>query len=295
MLTRQNRYAYASIDQRTAGTWPNGARLAVYFVMGLEEYNFGEGLTENLMQGMPLPDYANTSWRDYGNRVGALRLQQRFANLGIPLSLLLNTAVYDHCPGLVESLHSRGCPLIGHGITNSDTLAGRAPEDERAYLTAVSQRIAAHTGAAPMGWSSPWLSHTDSTVDLLQACGYRYVLDLGMDDRPVWLHTAQSRLLHIPYGLELNDSSTIIGRQASASDFCQMITDQFDELLAASEEQPLVMSVVIHSFISGQPFRLRQLTHALKHICEHSTDVWLTTPDEIHDSVQSDSRLAVSI
>jgi peptidoglycan/xylan/chitin deacetylase (PgdA/CDA1 family) len=295
MLTRQNRYAYTSIDQKTTGTWPNGARLAVYFVMGLEEYNFGEGLTENLMQGMPLPDYANTSWRDYGNRVGALRLQQRFASLGIPLSILLNTAVYEHCPGLVESLHSQGCPLIGHGITNSDTLAGRTPEDERAYLTAVSQRIAAHTGAAPMGWSSPWLSHTDNTVDLLQACGYRYVLDLGMDDRPVWLATAQSRLLHIPYGLELNDSSTIIGRQASASDFCQMITDQFDELLAASEEQPLVMSVVIHSFISGQPFRLRQLTHALKHICERGSDVWLTTPDQIHDSVQSDSRLAVSI
>ncbi len=38
-----------------------------------------------------------------------------------------------------------------------------------------------------------------------------------------------------------------------------MIVDEFDELLERSEDQPLVMSVVVHSFISGAPFRLRAL------------------------------------
>jgi peptidoglycan/xylan/chitin deacetylase (PgdA/CDA1 family) len=292
MLKHPQRYAYTPITRENPRTWPNGTRLAVYFVMGVEEYDFGFGLTENLMPGMANPDFANASWRDYGNRVGALRVQQRFAEFDVPLSVLLNTEVYNHSPGLVEQLHSAGCELIGHGLSNSDTLAGREPADERDYLGAVARRIEQHTGRAPLGWSSPWLSQTNHTVDLLAECGYGYVLDLGMDDRAVWLQSEHGPFLHIPYALELNDSSTIIGRQASASDFCQMIIDQFDELLGASADQPLVMSVVVHSFISGQPFRLRQLTRALQHICAHRDGIWLTTPDRIHECIQAEPGLA---
>ena len=38
----------------------------------------------------------------------------------------------------------------------------------------------------------------------------------------------------MPYALELNDSSTIIGRQASAREFADMIIDEFDEMLDAA-------------------------------------------------------------
>ena len=64
------------------------------------------------------------------------------------------------------------------------------------------------------GWSSPWLAHTDSTIDLLVEAGFSYLLDLRMDDQPVWLKTNSNSLLAIPYALELNDSSTLIGRPA---------------------------------------------------------------------------------
>ena len=67
-------------------------------------------------------------------------------------------------------------------------------------------------------------------------------------------------LLSIPYNVEINDSSTMIGRQASAHDFADMIVDEFTELVATSH--PLVMSVVLHSFITGVPFRLRAVRQA---------------------------------
>ncbi len=60
-----------------------------------------------------------------------------------------------------------------------------------------------------------------------------------------------------------------------------MIIDQFDEMLEQSAEQSLVMPIVLHSFISGQPFRLRALRRALVHILAHRDDIWLTTPDRI--------------
>ena len=41
------------------------------------------------------------------------------------------------------------------------------------------------------------------------------------------------------------------------------------------------MSIVLHAFISGQPFRLRALTAALEHIASRRGEVWLTRPSEI--------------
>ena len=293
MLPSQPRYSYRAITDRPDFSWPGGARLAVYVALGVEEYVFGAGLTEDLFPGASKPDYANTSWRDYGNRVGAIRLIDRFHREGLPITILLNTEVYDHAPQLMDFARQRGCEIVAHGLTNSDTLAGRPVEDEAAYLRAVADKVLAHEGAPPAGWSSPWLAHTDNTPDLLQEAGYRYVLDLGMDDQPVWLNTRTGRLLCIPYALELNDSSTIIGRQASASDFAQMIVDQFDEMLEASAEQPLVMPLVVHSFISGQPFRLRALRRAIAHMLSRRGEVWFTTPGQIADFILANPRLAV--
>jgi len=292
MLKSHGRYAFTPITRRTAGTWPNGTRLAVYFALGVEEYVFGEGLTENILAGASHPDLANTSWRDYGNRVGAFRILERFRSHDVPLAVLLNTAVYDHAPELTQALSDAGCEMVAHGLTNSDTLNGMNEDREAAYLAAVRDAIAGHEGRPPLGWSSPWLAHTPRTLDLLREAGYGYVLDLHLDDRPVWLETRTGPLLHIPYGLELNDSSTAIGRFATGRDFAQMIIDQFDEMLA-SADQPLVMSVVLHSFISGQPFRLRAVSEALAHILRRRKDIWLTTPGAIHAHVVANPDMAV--
>ena len=58
------------------------------------------------------------------------------------------------------------------------------------------------------------------------------------------------------------------------------IIDQFEEMRQGTD-QPLVMSVVLHSFISGQPFRLRALRAALKHIAQARDTLWLTQPGDI--------------
>ena len=276
------RYPYSAITGRPGGTWPGGARLAVYVALGVESYRFGDGHTEDLLPGVPAPDLANTAWRDYGNRVGAFRLLDRFASLGIPPTILLNTDVYDTAPGVTDAARAAGAEMVGHGLSNSDSLEGMEPDAEAAYLAAVAARIRAAEKPGPLGWSSPWLTHTTHTPELLVEAGYDYVLDLRADDQPMWLATSRGPLLTIPYALEINDSSSAVGRGVSPADFADMIVDEFDELLEASRERPLVMSIVVHSFISGVPFRLRQLTRALQHVAGHGDGVWLTQPGHIH-------------
>ena len=137
------------------------------------------------------------------------------------------------------------------------------------------------TGARPLGWASPWIAETLHTPDILVDNGYAYVLDWCMDDQPVWLKTRGRALLSVPYSQEINDSSTIVGRQASATDFAAMIVDQFDEMRETPGDEPLVMSVILHSFISGQPFRLRALRRAVEHVLKYREQLWITQPGSI--------------
>ena len=286
-MTNAAGYPYTPLPARPAGTWPNGARLAVVVCVGVESYRFGDGRTEDVLPDVPAPDLVNTAWRDYGNRVGAFRIFEALRSLGIPPTVLLNTDVYDEAPAVMEAARRAGAEIVGHGRSNSDSLSEMTPDAERAYLTHVADRIRAHEGAAPGGWSSPWLSHTPATLNLLAETGYRYLLDLRLDDQPVWLTTDSGPLLSIPYNAEINDSSTMIGRQASAHEFADMIVDEFAEL--STTQRPLVMSIVLHSFISGVPFRLRAVRRALERVAT-GDGVWLTTPREIHRAVV-DSRL----
>ncbi len=285
-VRRHGRWDFTPLPA-SAETWPSGRRLAIYVALGLEDYRFGEGQTEDLIAGVRAPDLVNASWRDYGNRVGAYRLIRRLESLGISPTVLLNTALYDSAPHLLAEVRRVDAEIVGHGISNSDSLVGMVEAAEASYLRAVAERIGREEGSQPRGWSSPWLSHTENTLELLVDSGYRYLLDLRFDDRPAWVNTDRGPLLALPYALELNDSSSIIGRGVSASEFADMIIDEFEELLLAAADQPLVMSIVVHSFISGAPFRLRQLTRALEHIVRRRNEVWLTQPRHIYAATTS--------
>ena len=277
----QNRYAYSPIPTRADYAWPEGKRLAVYIAINLEDYAFGEGLREELVGGGHEPDVLNYSWRDYGNRVAIWRLKALFDEFRLPVTLLVNSQVYAGSPGLIEAFRARGDEIAAHGRTNSEAQGLLDEAGEAALIAEATATIAAHEGRAPAGWLGPWLSESKVTPDLLHEAGYRYVLDWCMDDQPIWLKTRGGRILSVPYPQELNDSSTIVGRRASATDFATMIIDQFDEMLAQSVDQPLVFGLALHPYVIGQPFRLKPFRRAIAHLAAHRDRIWATTAGDI--------------
>jgi allantoinase len=277
MLRTHGRYAYSPITRRKPFAWPEGKRLAVYIALNVEHYAFGEGLTEELVPPLGQPDVLNFSWREYGNRVGAWRLLEMFQRLSLPVSLLVNSALYDQCPELVAVFRARGDEIAAHGRTNSEAQAGLDEATENRLIAEVTAAIARHEGSPPAGWLGPWIAESPVTPDLLQEAGYSYVLDWCADDQPWWLTTRRGRLLAVPYPQELNDSNAIVARRASATEFADMIVDQFDEMREQSAAQPLVMGIALHAYIVGQPFRLRHLRRALAHIAAQRDTVWVTT------------------
>jgi allantoinase len=288
-LRSHGRYEYSAITRRPDYSWPGRKRLAVYLGFNLEHFSFGEGMGAALGPRSPDPDVLNYSWRDYGNRVGAWRCLELFEQLRLPAGVLLNTALYDYCPDLVAAFVKRGDELIGHGHTNSVRQGEMGAAVERKLLRDCRERIRKESGRAPAGWLSPWISESFATPDLLAESGYRYTLNWCHDDQPVRFQTRTGSLWSIPYPQELNDIPMIVGRLMDGSAFADMIVDNFDEMLAQSREQPLVMGIALHPYIVGQPYRLRHLRRALKHIVGAKRG-WLTTPGAICEFVSSRER-----
>lgn len=280
-LKTNPRYSFSPITQRPDFSWPEGQRLATYIALNVECYSFGEGLIEELAPAARQPDVLNYSWCDYGNRVGVWRLLGLFEELDLPVTLLVNSDIYAHWPELVKPFRDRGDEIAGHGRTNSEKQGGLPEAEERALIREATRVICEHEGRAPAGWLSPWISETSNTPELLKKAGYQYVLDWCSDDQPFWLQTAAGPLLAVPYPQEINDSSAVVGRFASAADFADMIVDNLGEMSDQSARQSLVMGIALHAHISGQPFRLRHLRRAFEHLSRKRQSHWLTRAGSI--------------
>jgi peptidoglycan/xylan/chitin deacetylase (PgdA/CDA1 family) len=285
MLRSHGRYDYSAITERTDYAWPGGRRLAVYLGINLEHFAFGEGLGAELAPGGPPPDVLNFAWRDYGNRVGTWRLLELLDELRLPASMLVNSAMYAYAPSLMAAIQARGDEIVGHGRTNSESQSVLDEPAERALIAEATETITRHTGRAPRGWLSPWIAESAVTPDLLKEAGYAYTLNWCMDDQPVWMRTRAGPLLAIPYPQEANDIPSIVARKDGAAQFADILIDTFDEMLAQSARQPLVMGIALHPYIVGQPHRLRHLRRALRHIVRERERIWLTRAGAIHDHV----------
>jgi allantoinase len=283
-LKTHGRYPYSAITRRADFSWPGGRRLAVYIGFNIEHFEFGAGLGAALGPKSPEPDVLNFSWRDYGNRVGVWRCLELFEDLKLPVGALINTALYDYCPEVVEAFAKRGDELIGHGHTNAERQSDMNEAEERALLASCKKVMEERSKTAVSGWLSPWISESFVTPDLLQETGYRYTLNWCHDDQPVELKTRKGKLWSIPYPQELNDIPMIVARQMDGRDFADMVADNFDEMLEQSKAQPLVMSIALHPYLVGQPYRLKHLRRALRHISVEKS-VWFTTPGRICEFV----------
>jgi peptidoglycan/xylan/chitin deacetylase (PgdA/CDA1 family) len=287
-LPAHDRYDWSPLPRRKSYTWPEGKRLAVYFCNNIEYFAFGAGLgSDSATIGAPQTQ-RNYAWRDYGNRVGIWRMFDLFDELQCPLAHNINAVVLDHHPEIGERMLARGDEFVAHGRTNAERQGELDEKGEAQLIAETTETIARFAGRKPIGWMSPWLSQSRATLDLLQETGYLYQCDWPLDDQPIWMRTRKGRILNMPYPVETNDSPMVVFRHHTAAELADVWIDQFDEMLEQSRKgQPLVCPFVLHTFILGQPFRLRHLRRVMEHILRHRAEIWLTQPGRIAEHVAS--------
>jgi len=285
MSTQSPRYDFEPIIHRKPVRFPAGERLAVLIYVNIEHVPFGSTSLAHAVYPGTLqfsPDILNHGWRDYGNRVGLWRIMQAMDRHGFRGTVNLNSDVCREYPQIIREGNQRRWEWGAQGDNNTSIATLMSEEQERAFIQRNLAIIEEATGKRPKGWLGMCLAESLNSPDLLAEAGIEYVSNYAHDELPVPMRVRRGSLLTMPYTLELNDVPTILGKGASGEVFGRMIMDQFDVLYAEGKERPRIMSISLHPFLSGHPFRMKHLESALAYVASHSA-VWLTTGGEVND------------
>jgi allantoinase len=283
------RFDYSPIAGRPPLRMPNGARVAVWITPNVEHFHWGKpAIALTQMTASLKPDVLNYAWRDYGARVGIWRIMEILERQGFVATAALNAEVCEHYPQIVQEGNRLGWEWMAHGPSNSMLFTGMPEEAERPIIAGVLDTIARATGKKSRGWLGPALTETESTLDLLAEAGIEYVADWCNDELPYTMKTRKGSIIAIPYTLEIGDIPVFLERGGSGEDFYRMVVDQFDTMYEEGARRPRVLSIAIHPFLIGHPFRARHLERALAYIKRHDA-VWITTGGAIIDWYKTES------
>jgi len=274
--------------------WPNGAGLAVNFVLNVEEgseYSIGDGdgrsesaLSEVRASRVPQGsrDLAAESMYEYGSRVGFWRLHRLFQSRGLPLTIFASAQALERTPDIAAAIAATDWDICAHGWRwiehyNLD------PVTEAEHIARSYDSISRTIGRAPRGWYCRYSASMATRGLVVAHGGYDYDSDAYNDDIPYWTDVDGAPHLVVPYSMVTNDAKFLSGDVFSGADYAQFLIDSFDILLDEARVMPRMMSVGLHARVIGHPGRLAGLIRFLDHIAGRS-DIWVCRRAEIADS-----------
>ena len=266
--------------------WPDGAHIAVQFVLNYEEGGencllhgdtHSEAFLSEIVGAQPWINQRHWNMEsiyEYGARAGFWRLHDLFVDADIPLTIYGVATALARNPDQVLAMQKAGWEIASHGykwIEYKDFSA----EDERAHIEAA---IALHyqvTGEVPRGWYTGRCSV--NTVSLVsQTGGFEYISDSYADDLPYWHVEAGKPQLIIPYTLDTNDMRFAAPQGFNSGDqFYSYLKDSFDALYSEGMAgSPKMLSVGLHCRLVGRPGRIQALRRFVDYVKSHEK-VWL--------------------
>ncbi len=286
MLLPKDRVPYSPIVERPPLRLPDGARLAVWTIVNVEEWSVERNMPRTVLPppyGQPLlPDLPNWAWHEYGMRVGVWRFFEVLRKHQIRATLALNGSVIKSYPPVVKAALEAGWEFMGHGWIQRPM---HHVEDQRAAIRDTMAAIKAFTGKNPRGWESPGLTETYETIDYLAEAGIEYVADWVLDDQPCVIKTAHGPMVSVPYTVEMNDISLMVIQQHPSEEWLRRGNDQFDRLYQEGEQSARIMAISVHPYITGVPHRIGYLEKLYEYIRQRR-GVMLWTGEQILDWYQ---------
>jgi putative urate catabolism protein len=271
--------------------WPNGARVAVQFVLNYEEgaersVLHGDGQAEHFLSEMvgaqPIPDMRHMSMEslyEYGSRAGFWRIRRLFEEFGYPLTVFAVAQALERNPDVVAAMQNYGWEIASHGYRWIDYQ--HFPEDlEREHIARAIEIHTRLTGERPLGWYQGRTSPNTARL-VAEEGGFAYDADSYADDLPYWDDQHGKPQLIVPYTLDANDMRFAAPQGFNSGDqFFAYLRDAFDALYLEGETAPKMMSVGLHCRIVGKPGRIMALRRFLEHVASHDK-VWVARRLEI--------------
>lgn len=285
----RSRVPYQPIHRRMPLSLPNGARVAVWTIVNVENWIPTTAMPRTILpppMGQPLlPDIPNWAWHEYGMRVGFWRFLEALSSRSLKATLAVNGSACEVYREACEAARDAGWEFMGHGYVQEPM---HRVVDQAASIRKTIAAITELTGNPPRGWESPGLTETANTLDLLAEAGIEYVADWVLDDQPVHLKTTTRDIVSVPYTVEINDVVINAVQQHRSDEIFRRGCDHFDRLYLDGRTTPRVMAISIHPYLTGVPHRIKYLEALYDHILSHE-GVVMWTGEEIHDWYQQQS------
>jgi peptidoglycan/xylan/chitin deacetylase (PgdA/CDA1 family) len=252
--------------------WPGGARLALSFVVNVEEGaelsltsgdERNEGVYEAREEVLGHPDPCMESHFAYGSRAGLWRILDAFDAHGMKATFSACGRAVAATPELAAAPHARGHEVSAHGW-RWERHAGVAEATERAVIAATVAAIRDATGERPVGWHTRSASSVNTRRLLLEEGGFLYDSDAYDDDMPRLLDGTRHVIL--PYAFDTNDMRFAPGGGfVQGEDFARYCIAAMDWLLQEGAHAPRMLSIGLHLRIIGRPARMAGLAAVLAH------------------------------
>ena len=274
--------------------WPNGARIAVQFVL-----NYEEGGENNVLHGDPASEtflselitaqaYENRhmtmeSMYEYGSRAGVWRILREFDERRLPLTVFGVGMALQRYPELVDAFMARNDEIANHGL-RWIPYQNLPVATERRHVDIATQVLKELTGGQwPLGWYTGRDSPNTRRL-VVEHGGYEYDSDYYGDDLPFWTQvetgngTVHPHLI-VPYSLDTNDMRFVQTQGFNTGDhFFTYLRDAFDALYEEGDpdglDRPKMMSIGMHCRLLGKPGRIGSLRRFLDHVAAHD-HVWV--------------------
>jgi peptidoglycan/xylan/chitin deacetylase (PgdA/CDA1 family) len=262
--------------------WPDGARVALQFVVNYEEgaeYSqpAGDGRNEAVAEtARSLPphfrDLHVESVFEYGSRAGVWRLLRLFERFDIRCTFFAAAVALERNPAVARAACAAGHEVAAHGWRWSDQwLLSRG--EERTHIEAAVRSIEQTCGKRPEGWYSRYGPSVHTRELLVEIGGFRYDADAYNDDLPYFVDVAGHRHLVVPYTAVLNDMRFALQGYSSPRDFYETCAQALDYLAEEGKTHPRMLSVGLHPRLVGQPGRASALQALIEH-AQRRGDVW---------------------
>ena len=274
--------------------WPNGARIALQFVLNYEEGSennilHGDAASETFLSEMIVAQAYESrhmsmeSLYEYGSRAGAWRILREFERRELPLTLFGVSMALQRNPELVAAVLEKDYEIACHSWRWIH-YQHMSEAKERQHIQIGTDIIRDMTGGRwPLGWYTGRDSPNTRRL-VLDHGGYVYDSDYYGDDLPFWTvaqKTDGSKVPHliVPYTMDTNDMRFAAPQGYNTSEqFFTYLRDSFDVLYREGDpdglNRPQMLSIGMHCRILGRAGRLAGLQRFLDHVQQHDK-VWI--------------------
>ena len=271
--------------------WPEGARLALNFVINYEEGSeanildgetFTEtGLTEGSTAQFPagVRNLAAESMFEYGSRVGFWRLMRLFGAHDMPVTIFGCALALERNQDAAIAIQNAGYDVCCHGWRWVEHFL-LSKEEEREHIHRAVASLQKTIGERPLGWYCRYAPSENTRQLLVEEGGFLYDSDAYNDELPYWTVVKDRPHLVVPYTLTNNDTKFMRGFWGTAEDYFIYLKDAFDMLYKEGQTAPKMMSVGIHMRIAGHPGRAAGLERFLEYVAGFD-DIWICRRDDI--------------